>query len=34
MGDLAEIPDLDELLIVDEASGAPPPLDLPELPDF
>tara|TARA_A100001035_G_C27689095_1_gene456918 strand:+ start:188 stop:838 length:651 start_codon:yes stop_codon:yes gene_type:complete len=32
--DLPEMPDLDDLLNEDEASAAPPPLDLPELPDF
>ena len=34
MADLPEMPDLDDLLNEDEASAAPPPLDLPELPDF
>ena len=34
MADLPEMPDLDDLLNEDEASAAPPPLDLPDLPDF
>ena len=34
MADLPGMPDLDDLLNEDEASAAPPPLDLPELPDF
>ena len=34
MADLPEMPDLDDLLNEDEASAAPSPLDLPELPDF
>ena len=34
MADLPEMTDLDDLLNEDEASAAPPPLDLPELPDF
>ena len=34
MADLPRMPDLDDLLNEDEASAAPPPLDLPELPDF
>ena len=34
MADLPEMPDLDDLLNEDEGSAAPPPLDLPELPDF
>ena len=34
MADLPEMPDLDDLLNKDEASAAPSPLDLPELPDF
>ena len=34
MADLPEMSDLDDLLNEDEASAAPPPLDLPELPDF
>ena len=34
MADLPEMPDLDDLLNEDETSAAPPPLDLPELPDF
>ena len=34
LADLPEMPDLDDLLNEDEASAAPPPLDLPELPDF
>ena len=34
MADLPGMPDLDDLLNEDEASAVPPPLDLPELPDF
>ena len=34
MADLPAMPDLDDLLDEDESSAAPPPLDLPELPDF
>ncbi len=34
MVDLPEMPDLDELLEEDEIAEAPPPLDLPDLPDF
>ncbi len=34
MADLPAMPDLDDLLQEDAASAAPPPLDLPELPDF
>ena len=34
MADLPEMPDLDDLLNEDDVSAAPPPLDLPELPDF
>ena len=28
------MPDLDDLLAEDESTAAPPPLDLPDLPDF
>ncbi len=34
VADLPEMPDLDDLLNEDENQSAPPPLDLPELPDF
>ena len=34
MADLPEMPDLDDLLAEDAVAAAPPPLDLPELPDF
>jgi hypothetical protein len=31
---LSAMPDLDDLLNEDANTSAPPPLDLPELPDF
>ena len=34
MADLPAMPDLDDLLAEDESTAAPPPLDLPDLPDF
>ena len=34
MADLPAMSDLDDLLAEDEYTAAPPPLDLPDLPDF
>ena len=34
MADLPAMPDLDDLLAEDEYTAAPPPLDLPDLPEF